>query len=87
MTSIVNSIVNLAGRDLYEVNPSPPTVHIHDADEKEKILAALKPAMREGYHVPLCMKGTRESVFMEINRWLEGTIYHTMFDCLPIHLV
>jgi len=85
----MTSTVNLVGRNQHNlyVNSSPPTVHIHDTDEKEKILATLKPAMREGYHVPLCMKGTRESVFMEINRWLEGTIYHTMFDCLPIHLV
>jgi hypothetical protein len=37
----------------------------------ERALEALKPAMREGYDVPRCMEGTRESVFKEVDSWLD----------------
>jgi hypothetical protein len=36
------------------------------------VLAALKPAIRSGNDVAGCMARTRESVFKEIDMWLEG---------------
>ena len=38
----------------------------------ETTLGLLKPVDRDGYHVPRCMEGTRESVFKEIITWLNG---------------
>jgi hypothetical protein len=38
----------------------------------ETTLGLLKPVARDGYHVPRCMEGTRESVFKEIITWLDG---------------
>jgi hypothetical protein len=41
-------------------------------NEEKAVLALLKPVVRDGYHVPRCMDGTRESVFREIDHWLNG---------------
>jgi hypothetical protein len=41
-------------------------------DNAETTLGLLKPVARDGYHVPRCMEGTRESVFKEIITWLNG---------------
>jgi hypothetical protein len=41
---------------------------------EERALAALRPAPREGYDVPRCMDGTRESVFEEIDSWLDDGV-------------
>jgi hypothetical protein len=38
----------------------------------ETTLGLLKPVVRDGYHVPGCIEGTRESVFKEIMAWLNG---------------
>jgi hypothetical protein len=40
------------------------------SSEEKTILAALKPAVRVEYH-PGCMEGTRESIFNEIDTWLD----------------
>ena|ERR1700729_3721980 len=45
----------------------------------ETTLGLLKPVARDGYHVPRCMEGTRESVFKEIMAWLNGA-HITSFD-------
>jgi NACHT domain len=45
------------------------TTNIHLTEERA--LAALKPAIREGYEVPRCMEGTRQSVFKQIDAWLD----------------
>jgi hypothetical protein len=42
----------------------------------ETTLGLLKPVARDGYHVPRCMEGTRESVFKEIITWLNGAYQH-----------
>jgi hypothetical protein len=60
---INNSEVNNAGRDQHITK-----IFVTE----EKALAALKPAVRNVY-VPRCMDGTRESVFKEIDHWLNGT--------------
>jgi hypothetical protein len=41
-------------------------------NDAETTLGLLKPVARDGYHVPRCMEGTRESVFKEIITWLNG---------------
>jgi hypothetical protein len=41
-------------------------------DSADATLSLLKPVARDGYHVPRCMEGTRESVFKEIITWLNG---------------
>jgi hypothetical protein len=41
-------------------------------DSADATLSILKPVARDGYHVPRCMEGTRESVFKEIITWLNG---------------
>ena len=38
---------------------------------EERALEALKPAVRTGYD-PRCMEGTRESVFKEVDDWLDN---------------
>ena len=38
---------------------------------EERDLATLTPAAREGYDVPRCMEGTRQSVLEKIYRWLD----------------
>jgi hypothetical protein len=60
-----HSTVSTVGNNQYN------TTNIHQA--KDTTLKALKPALRSGYHVPRCMKGTRESVFKEVDSWLNGT--------------
>jgi hypothetical protein len=39
---------------------------------EDKTLAMLKPAVRGGYDVPGCLKGTRETVLKDIFAWLKG---------------
>src|ERR1700728_3613407 len=41
-------------------------------NDAETTLGLLKPVARDGYHVPRCMEGTRESVSREIITWLNG---------------
>jgi hypothetical protein len=60
-----NSTVNYVVGD--QQNTSH-TSHVID----DKALAALKPATRDWYDVPRCMERTRESVFREIDLWLDG---------------
>jgi hypothetical protein len=56
-------ITNIAG-DQYNY-----TINI-DLTE-ERALAVLKPAIRDGHQVPRCIEGTRESVFKQIDVWLD----------------
>ena len=42
-------------------------------NNSEMTLGLLKPVARDGYHIPRCMEGTRESVFKEVITWLKGT--------------
>jgi hypothetical protein len=58
---IVNSEVNNVRGDQYITK-----VFVTE----EKALALLKPAVRDD--VPRCMDGTRESVFKEIDHWMNG---------------
>jgi hypothetical protein len=44
--------------------------HISPGDERT--LEALRPADRNRYDIPVCMEGTRQSVFQEIEEWLNG---------------
>jgi hypothetical protein len=67
---ISNSEVYNAGRDQHNTN----ITNIFATDEKA-VLAMLKPAIRNDYYVPRCMDGTRESVFKEIDDWLNGMSY------------
>jgi hypothetical protein len=62
-----NSKIYNAGRDQ----------HITDifATKEKAVLTTLEPAVRNDYHVPRCMDGTCESVFKEINDWLNGMSY------------
>ena len=46
--------------------------NIYSTDPEARALAALKPAIRGTYHVSRCMEGTRESVFREIDDWLDN---------------
>jgi hypothetical protein len=41
-------------------------------NDAETTLGLLKPVARDGYHVPRCMEGTRESVFKEVITWLNS---------------
>jgi hypothetical protein len=45
------------------------TTNIYSAEGRA--LAALRPAIREGYDVPRCMEGTRESPLKQIDIWLD----------------
>jgi hypothetical protein len=45
------------------------TTNIYSAEERA--LAALRPAIREGYEVSRCMEGTRETIFKQIDVWLD----------------
>jgi hypothetical protein len=65
-----NSDVNIIGGDQHNTN----ITNISTTDEKA-VLAMLKPAIRNDYYVPRCMDGTRESVFKEIDDWLNGMSY------------
>jgi hypothetical protein len=53
------------------------TTNIYSAEGRA--LTALRPAIREGYDVPRCMEGTRESVFKQIDIWLDdiGALIYT----------
>jgi hypothetical protein len=62
--SVGNVISTSVGRDQYNLVPNNLS--------EEKVLATLKPASRNGYDVPRCMAGTRESIFREIDLWLDG---------------
>jgi hypothetical protein len=59
------SNVHNVGRDQYN-----NTTHIYLTEEKA--LAVLKPVIRSECDVPRCMERTRESVFREIDSWLDG---------------
>jgi hypothetical protein len=48
------------------------TTNIVNVTEEKATLALLRPAIRNEYHVPRCMDGTREGVFKEIDLWLNG---------------
>jgi hypothetical protein len=69
--NLQNANVNQVQGDQHNVN-----VILNNA---ETTLGLLKPVARDGYHVPRCMEGTRESVFKDIITWLNGT-HITSFD-------
>jgi hypothetical protein len=82
-TIVQNSSLTDIGGDQYNY-----TTNIYLTEER--VLAALKPANREAYDVPRCMGGTRESVFKQIDVWLDdfgahismnhrGTILHDLY--------
>ena len=49
---------------------------------EERALATLKPAKR-GPYFPRCMEGTRESVFREIDTWLDDFgAFHSTIQCM-----
>jgi hypothetical protein len=53
----------------------------------ETTLGLLKPVARDGYHVPRCMEGTRESVFKEIITWLNGAPIISLDVVLDLRIV
>jgi hypothetical protein len=70
--NVQNSNVSNVQGDQHN-NISVTNVALNDA---ETTLGLLKPVARDGYHVPRCMEGTRESVFKEILTWLNGAYQH-----------
>jgi hypothetical protein len=72
-----NSEVNNVGGDQH-------ITKIFVTEEKE--LAALKPADRNVY-VPRCMDGTRESVFKEIDNWLNGMSNSSVVPSMTIYTI
>jgi hypothetical protein len=65
------------------------TTNIYSTDDRA--LAILKPVERGQYSVPGCMDGTRESIFREIDAWLDdfGTpdstvVPATLFTMYPV---
>jgi hypothetical protein len=81
-TDIYNSSLTEVHGDQYNVQNVDLT--------EERALAALKPAARGGYHVSMCMEGTHESVFEEIDTWLDDYgvlhVYHCVNGCLTVFL-
>ena len=49
-------------------------------NDAQTALGLLKPVARDGYQVPRCMEGTRESVFKEIINWSNGTHIPSFVD-------
>jgi hypothetical protein len=62
--SIISHVQGDQYNNFYVTNVTP--------NSAETTLGLLKPVNRDGYHVPRCMEGTRESVFKEILTWLNG---------------
>ena len=85
MSSLIfqNSNVSLVQGDqhnnFYVTNVTP--------NNAETTLGLLKPVARDGYHVPRCMEGTRESVFKEIITWLNGAPIPSLDVVLDLRIV
>jgi hypothetical protein len=54
-----------------DVAGSQHITYVNDASQSERILATLKPVERGGYYISQCMKGTREDIVKNIDRWLD----------------
>ena len=61
---------DLRGATLNDVAGNQFNTFVFSPEEREA-LATLKPAAREGYDVPRCMEGTRQSVLEKIYSWLD----------------